>query len=180
MADKTKRFETDRLILRKFEISDVGNVFDNYASKDNVTKYLSWKSHKTLEDSKAFLENFIISSYESDDSYKWAIVLKETNEVIGCIDVVRVDRDKSKAELGWVLDDNHWGKGIMPEAGKVVLKYLIDEGFKRIEARHNIENEKSGRVMQKIGMQYEGTLRKYAKNNNGELVDMKIYAYIVE
>ena len=126
------------------------------------------------------MKNFVLPAYDKDDTFRWAIVLKETNEVIGCIDVVRVDRDKSKAELGWVLDDNHWGKGIMPEAGKVVLKYLIDEGFKRIEAHHNIENDKSGKVMQKIGMQYEGTLRKYAKNNNGELVDVKIYAYIAQ
>ena len=180
MQEKTKLFETERFILRKFEKNDVENVFYNYASKDNVTEFLSWKSHKTLADTKNYLENFVLPAYESEDTYRWAIVLKETNEVIGCIVVVRLNRNFKKVELGWVLDDKHWGKGIMPEAALVIRDYLVQEGFVRIEAHHNVENPKSGRVMEKIGMQYEGILRKSAMNNDGELVDMKMYAYIAD
>lgn len=180
MSDNTKFIETERLILRKFEENDAENIFNNYASKDNVTEFLSWKSHKSLDDTKSYLENFVLPAYESDDTYRWAIVLKETNEVIGCVDVVRLNRNFKKVELGWVLDDKYWGKGLMPEAAKAVLDYLVQEGFVRIEAHHNVANPKSGRVMEKIGMTYEGILRKSAMNNDGELVDMKLYAYIVD
>lgn len=180
MADKTKIFETDRLLLRKFEETDAESIFKNYSSKDNVTKFLSWKSHKSIDDAKSFLNNFVLPAYNNDDTYRWAIVLKEVNEVVGCIDVVRMNKPHLKVELGWVLDDTHWGKGIMPEAGKLVLEYLVQEGYKRIEAHHNVLNPKSGRVMEKIGMKYEGTLKKYTMNNDGELVDVKMYAYVVD
>lgn len=173
-------FETERIILRPIEISDAENIFNNYASKDNVTKYLTWKSHKSLDDTVSYLQNFVIPDYQNEKTYRWAIVLKETNEVIGCIDVVRYDETKQRAELGWVLDDSHWGKGIMPEAGKIVLDYLVKEGFKRIQAFHDIENPKSGRVMEKIGMQYEGTLKKYAHSNDKQLIDVKLYAYVCD
>lgn len=178
--DKSKWFETDRLILRKFKADDAEQIFNNYSSKDTVTKYLSWKTHKSVEDAKSFLNGFVLPAYENDDTYRWAIVLKETNEVVGSIDVVRMDKPKKKVELGWVLDDTHWGKGIMPEAGKIVLDYLVEEGFERIQAFHNIENGKSGRVMEKIGMQFEGVLRKFTTNNDGELIDVKMYAYVTE
>ena len=180
MSETTKLIETERLILRKFEIQDVENVYNNYASKDNVTEFLSWKSHRSLDDTKAYLEKFVLPSYDQGDAYRWAVVLKETNDVVGCIDVVRMDKNLKKVELGWVLDDTHWGKGLMPEAAKVVRDYLAQEGFVRIEAHHNVLNSKSGRVMEKIGMQYEGTFKKFATNNNGELVDMKVYAYIAD
>ena len=180
MADKTKVIETERLLLRKFEESDIENVFNNYSSRDKVTEFLTWKAHKTIEDTKSFISGFVIPSYKEDDTYRWAIVLKETNEVVGSIDVVRMNKAFSRAELGWVLSDDYWGKGFMPEAAKEVLNYLIEEGFSRIEAHHNVLNEKSGRVMEKIGMKYEGTLKKYGRNNDGELIDVKMYAYVAE
>ncbi len=180
MNSKTKTFETERLILRKFKKSDAKDIFNNYSSKANVTKYLTWKPHKTLDDAKNYLLNFALASYDDPDTYRWAIVLKETNEVVGCIDVVRMIKERRKVELGWVLDDMLWGRGLMPEAAKVVLEYLIKEGFARIEGHHHIENEKSGRVMQKIGMQFEGILKKYSLDNDGKLVDMKMYAYVAE
>lgn len=182
MSDRSKIIETERLILRKFEEKDAENIFNNYSSKDTVTKYLTWKPHSSLDDTKSFLNNFVLPAYldEETDTYRWAIVLKETSEVVGCIDVVRIDKNHNRVELGWVLDDSHWGKGMMPEAAKEILNYLIEEGFERIQAYHNVENSKSGRVMQKIGMKYEGTLRKYAKNNDGKLVDVAMYAYVKE
>ena len=134
---KSKIIETERLILREFNIDDAQNVFDNYASKDNVTEFLSWQSHKSVDDTMSYLENFVVPSYENDDVFRWAIVLKSTNEVVGCIDVVKSDRSHLKAELGWVLDDNHWGKGLMPEAAKPVLQYMIEEGFKE---NNNVKN----------------------------------------
>ena len=85
---------------------------------------------------------------------------------------------KKAVELGWVIGKAYWGKGITAEAGMVVRDYLFDEGIVRVSAHHNIENPKSGRVMQKIGMVYEGRLHKYSFNNDGELIDVDVYAII--
>lgn len=104
--------------------------------------------------------------------------LKETGEVIGSISVPKYDLEKKSAELGWVLDDRYWGKGLMPEAATIIRDYLFSLGFIRIWAVHNIANPKSGRVMQKIGMQREGILRKFGLNNKGELVDMEMYSIV--
>lgn len=176
--DKSIRFETDRIILRKFEKGDAKQMFDNYASKDAVTKYLSWKSHKSLEDTEGFLSDVVLPGYEKEYTYRWAIVLKETNEVIGSIDVVDMNGEKTRVELGWVLGDKFWGKGIMPEAARIVIKYLFDEGYARVQAFHNVENKKSGRVMQKIGMTLDATMKNYSTDNEGNVIDVDMYSII--
>lgn len=178
MNERTKYFETERLILRKKELSDAKQMFDNYCSKDKVTEYLSWSTHKTISDTIEYLKNVVLPAYENNTGYEWAVVLKETNEVIGSIAVPEFNENKKSASLGWVIDDRYWGQGLMPEAARVIRDYLFSEGFVRIWAEHNVENPKSGRVMQKIGMQHEGTLRKFSYNNKGELVDVEIYAII--
>ena len=175
MEKITRRFETERLILRRFELTDADDMFKNYCSNENVVKFLSWNKHESVDDTKSYLENVSLPRYD-ENVYRWAIVLKETNEVIGCIDVVNFDLRKKSVELGWVLGEKYWGKGLMPEAALVIRDYLFEEGFVRLWAIHNIDNPKSGRVMLKIGMIHEGTLRKYVFNNQGCLVDVEIYA----
>ena len=169
--------ETERLILRPFQSGDEVDMFKNYCNDPRVCEYVTWKPHGNIEVTTMLLNSWI-ERYSEKLTYKWAIVLKETNEVIGAIDVVNYKTEKCVATLGYVLGHAYWGQGIMPEAGKKVIDYLFDEGFIRIDAWHNVENPKSGRVMQKIGMTHEGTLRKYDMNLNGELCDMEIYSII--
>lgn len=172
---KAKLFETERLILRRFEFSDAEDMYENYCSNDNVTKMLSWNTHASLDDTKAYLKNVALPRYEHDD-YMWAVVLKETNEVIGCIDINEYNLNKKSACFGWVLSEKYWGQGLMPEAARVIRDYMFSEGFVRLWAYHYVGNEKSGRVMQKIGMTHEGTLHKYAYDNQGNLIDVELYA----
>ena len=98
--------------------------------------------------------------------------------MIGSIDVVNKYDDKLCAELGWVIGDDYWGRGIMPEAARCVLQQLFDVGYYRVQALHHFENKKSGRVMSKIGMEYEGMLKKYDYDRDGNLVDICIWAII--
>jgi len=172
----TQTIETERLILRKFRLSDARNVFDNYASKDKVTEYMVWRSHRDIDETIGYLRDYVLPEYAKPNAYHWAIVLKETGEVIGSIDVCKSNEERMRAELGWVLDDTYWGREIMPEAAKSVLEYLFSVGYERVQATHNIANAKSGRVMEKIGMQCEGILKKYGMNNENVLVDCKMWA----
>lgn len=168
--------ETPRLILRKFELSDAEQMFNNYCSHEIVTEFLTWYPHKTIDDTLSFLNGFVLPAYENEDTYRWAIVSKENNQVIGSIDVVRANDKKRRAELGWVLGDSYWGRGYMPEAAKAVTKLLFDDGYERIEALHDVRNPKSGRVMSKIGMQHEGVLKHFEPNKDDILVDCDIWA----
>lgn len=174
----TKIFETERLILRKGKLQDAEDIFYNYASRDKVTEFLSWQSHKSIEDTISYLTNVVLPNYENE-SYCWYIELKETHKIIGNISVVKLSKEKKCVELGGVLSDDYWGKGIMPEAASVVLEYLKELGFVRIASRHNVKNAKSGRVMQKIGMKFEGVLRKAGVDNKGNLVDSAVYSFVV-
>jgi ribosomal-protein-alanine N-acetyltransferase len=176
MENKSKLFETERLILRRLELTDAEDMFNNYCGSDIVTEYLSWNTHGSIQDTKDYLEKVVMPNYEDGSSYYWAIVLKETNQVIGSIEAFKIDESNKSIMLGWVLGEKFWGQGLMPEAARVVRDYLFSEGFVRIWAYHNIENKKSGRVMQKIDMLHEGTLKKYSKDKNGNFIDCDVYA----
>ena len=168
----TKRLETDRLILRRFTIEDAQEMYDNWASEDEVTKFLTWPTHASVEVTKTLLTDWV-NRYDSPDYYNWGIELKETHELIGNISVVKMQENTQAAVLGYCMGTKWWGREIMPEAGKAVVKYLFEEvGFNRIAADHDKNNPKSGRVMQKIGMTYEGTLRQAGFCNQGVIDDV--------
>ncbi|MGP1474615.1 MAG: GNAT family N-acetyltransferase [Treponema sp.] len=169
----TKKLETERLILRRFKIDDCAEMYNNWACEDTVTKFLTWQTHTNQDVTKSVLADWI-PKYENKDFYNWVIELKEENRLIGNISVVSLREETLSAILGYCIGSKWWGKEIMPEAGKAVLKYLFEEvGFNRIAANHDKNNPKSGRVMQKIGMTYEGTLRSAGFCNQGIIDDVR-------
>jgi ribosomal-protein-alanine N-acetyltransferase len=175
----TVRLETDRLILRKFTEKDAEAVFENWASDDEVTKFLTWPTHTSVESSKGYI-SFCLDSYKNDSSYQWGIELKETGELFGSISVVKVNDDLDAVELGYVIGRRFWGNGYMAEAVKAVIAFLFEEvGANRIAARHDTNNPNSGKVMKKAGMEYEGTLRQNDRNNQG-IVDCSMYSILKE
>ena len=164
----TIRLETDRLILRQFKIEDAENVFNNWASDDEVTKYLTWPTHSSVEMSRGYME-FCINGYNEKNVYQWGMEMKNSHELIGNISVVKIIDEIDSVELGWVI-----GR----KAAERLLEFFFTEvSVNRICAGHDIDNPNSGRVMQKIGMKYEGTLRQSGKNNQG-IVDMANYSVL--
>lgn len=175
----TVKLETSRLVLRPFNINDANCMYNNWANDDNVTKYLTWKSHQSVEVSH-FVLNEWIKSYDNKDFYQWAIVLKEINEPIGSISVVKIDERIDKVTVGYCIGKKWWHKGITSEAFERVIKFLFEEvKVNRIEAYHDPNNENSGKVMEKCGLKYEGTLRQADVNNQG-VVDLCMYAILAE
>lgn len=164
----TQRIETDRLVLRRFVPEDATAMYKNWASDEEVTKFLSWPTHSSLEVSRYVTGNWV-QSYSDESYYQWAIVLKENgDEPIGSIAVVKMEEDVSMAQIGYSLGRTWWHKGITSEALKAVMDFLFDVvDVNRIEAKHDSRNPNSGKVMQKCGMKYEGTLRSSARNNQG-------------
>ena len=171
--------ETDRLILRPFKIEDAEEVFNNWASDDEVTKYLTWPTHSSVEMSRSYME-FCINGYNEKNVYQWGMELKNSHELIGNISVVKIIDEIDSVELGWVIGRKWGGNGYTAEAAERLLEFFFTEvSVNRICAGHDIDNPNSGRVMQKIGMKYEGTLRQSGKSNQG-IVDVANYSVLRE
>ena len=163
----TQRIETPRLILRRFSIEDAQPMFDNWASDPEVTKYLTWPAHGSVEVSR-WVVNDWISHYEEDTFYQWAIVPKELDQPIGSISVVSRNDEAELVHIGYCIGKNWWHRGIMTETLQAVIDFFFDEvGVNRVETRHDPDNPNSGAVMRKCGMKYEGTLRQSDRNNQG-------------
>jgi len=157
---------TDRLILRRWRIEDAEDMFRNWAQSETVTKYLTWPPHTAVEESRDYIQS-VIDSYP-DGRYDWVIEWKETHEAIGAIGVNQIREVIASCEIGYCLCERFWGKGIMPEAFGEIIRFLFEEvGMNRIQATHDPRNPKSGRVMEKCGLKYEGTLRQASRNNQG-------------
>ncbi len=173
----TQRIETERLLLRRAVAEDAQTMFDNWASDDAVTKYLTWPTHGSVEVTKMVVGSWV-EGYEQDNYYQWVIELKELGQPIGSISVVRQDEDIYMAEIGYCIGARWWHQGITSEALQAVIDFLFAEvGMNRIAARHDPKTPHSGGVMKKCGMKYEGTTRASDRNRQG-ICDAAHYAIL--
>lgn len=157
----SQRIETERLILRKVELSDAPIMFKNWQSDERVTKYLSWKPYPNVDYSYRIAENWI-SMYNNLDFFLWLIVEKETNTPIGTIGVGRHEDDWSSAEVGYCIGYDWWNNGYTTEALKSVINYLLYKvGIPEVTCWCDRENRASAVVMQKSGMEFKCTKRDY-------------------
>lgn len=164
----TQTIETERLILRKFAKEDAEAMFKNWVSDDEVTKYLTWPAHASVDISRMVLDDWV-NSYSNDNYYQWAIILKENgDEPIGSISAVNVNETISSVHIGYCIGRDWWHQGITSEALKAVIDFFFEKvEVNRIDAAHDPRNPNSGKVMEKCGMKYEGTLRSASRNNQG-------------
>ena len=163
----TRTLETERLILRRFSPRDAEDMYRNWASDPEVTRFLTWPCHTSPEGTRALLEQWA-EKYADGTYFNWAIEYRRSRQAIGSIAVGKLNEEIDSAELGYCIGREYWGQGIMPEALTAVMHFLFeDAGFNRISACHDVNNPRSGRVMEKAGMRYEGTLRQAEKNNRG-------------
>ena len=144
----SKIIESNRLRLRRFKISDAEAIFSNYATDEKVTKYLTWTVHPNIEVTKSLLTSWIKEDDEFEPNVtRFAITLKDKDEVIGSIDLVR----HTEVEIGYVLSRNYWNQGIMSEALKAFLLYLKEIGYKKMTIKADVDNISSNKVITKNG-----------------------------
>ena len=175
----TQILETERLVLRPFRTEDAPAMFRNWASDEEVTRFLTWPAHRTEADSAAILREWT-ADYARKDFYQWAIVPKGNGpEPVGSISVVSLSEQTEKAHIGYCIGRQWWHQGITSEAMRAVMDFLFDEvGVQRVDSRHDPRNPHSGAVMEKCGMRYEGTLRQSDWNNQG-ICDACWYALLL-
>lgn len=147
------RLESKRLILREFQSSDVDDLFE-YASVPGVGEMAGWPHHPNIEESRYRINKFI------EEKHTFAIVYKGNNKVIGSLGIEKYGLEDKLSEfdgyigreIGYVLSKDYWGKGIMPEAVKLVINYLfnvLDYDF--LLCGHYDKNHQSQRVQEKCG-----------------------------
>lgn len=173
----TVTIETERLLLRKFNTKDIVPAFHNWTSDKKVTEFLRWPTHADISVTENVLMNWI-EKYKFDDFYQWAIVPKDIDEPIGTISVVGSDEKTKKIHIGYCIGSKWWNFGYTSEAFAAIISFFFEQvGANRIEAQHDPKNPGSGRVMEKCGLLYEGTLRNADWNNRG-IVDARMYAIL--
>lgn len=170
--------ETERLILRPISMFDAKSMYE-YAKDEELTKYVLWEPHKNPETTLSVINNMLKKKKVVP---VLAIVIKENKKMIGTIEVMMSEEYKlnRRAELGYCISREYWNHGYMTEAASAVMKYIKDKyDLLRIEGRYIEENVASGRVMEKIGMQKEGVLRKFLYID-GKPYNLVVYAKIYD
>ncbi|CAM4097057.1 GNAT family N-acetyltransferase [Mesobacillus thioparans] len=168
--------ETERFYLRKLTTEDAPEMF-SYFSQDDVTKYYNLESFTHRQQAIDLIEKFNLGFIERRQ-IRWGAELKETGRVAGTCGFHAIDAKNFKAEIGYELHPDYWGKGIMPEIVKEIVAFGFEKmDFNRIEAMYDPRNEQSGKVLIKSGFQYEGTLRK-RYFEKGQFVDAAIASII--
>jgi [ribosomal protein S5]-alanine N-acetyltransferase len=154
---------TDRLVLRRPVLTDASAIFDGYARDPEVVRYLMWRPHGSIHETEAFLETRL-RGWEAGDDLTWALTLKGDDRLIG---MIAVRLRGFKPDIGYVLARPYWGRGLMAEAGRVIVDLaLTDPAVHRVWAVCDAENRASARVLEKLGMTLEGVLQRWVLHPN--------------
>ena len=162
--------------IRKWELSDAKDLaaaLSNKKVQDNLRDGLPYPY--TEQDGKEFISAML--SADENETFAFAIMVDD--KVVGSIGIFRQGNIHSQtAELGYYIAEEYWGKGIMTEAVKQICEYVFgDSDIIRIYAEPFAYNMASCRVLEKVGFQYEGTLRSNAVKN-GKVIDMEMYSLL--
>jgi len=169
--------ETERLLLRGREPSDVESIF-RYASDPEVTPYMAWNTARDLGDTWDFLDGLTAHNYEHEELDYGLALRSAPATLIGGVGVYWHPRAHHVMELGYVLAKEHWGQGYVPEAARALIQYAFrTTNVQRIYAPIFAENAKSRRAAEKIGLRFEGVLRSSVEFR-GRRWDQAIYAIL--
>ena len=150
LIENTPTLETQRLILRKFSVSDITDMMLLYGDNE-VNKFLPWFPMKTKNEVYEYLNKKIFPCYQRDIAYNYAIEMKANGRVIGYVNINDIGGSN---DLGYAINKEFWHKGIAFEACSAVVKRLCKSGFRFVTATHDVNNPNSGAVMKKLGMTY--------------------------
>ena len=157
----TTLIETDRLLLRPFTYSDDDAMLKYWIADEKIQSLYSEPVYTTKEAVKELLTKYI-TSYEKEDYYRWAVILKETGECIGQIAYFLVDNKNHFAEIEYCIGSDFQCKGYATEATKAVIRFGFEQmNLHKVQICTNTGNTPSKRVIEKCGFTYEGTLRDY-------------------
>ncbi|XP_051125691.1 uncharacterized protein LOC127247745 [Andrographis paniculata] len=144
------------ITLRPLQIADADDFFKWY-SDEKVSQFCSWNTFTSKEAAVQYVAHFVIPQ-------PWQRAICLNNRPVGCLSVSPFrGEDRCRAELGYVVASDYWGKGIATRAVQMAANAVFVEWthLERLEAVVAVENPASQRVLEKVGFRREGILRKY-------------------
>lgn len=170
--------ETRRLILRRVTTEDAHDMF-KYLSDKDVVKHMGLVPYQTVKDVLGEIR-WYNSIYEEGTGIRWGITLKDFDKVIGSCGFLNMLTKHYRAEVGFELSKDYWGKGIASEALEAVVKYGYHHfNLERIEALIEPANLPSQKLVEKRGFRREGLLRHY-EFTCGKFDDLYMYSILKE
>ena len=145
---QTPTLTTERLLLREWTPVDLADILRIFGDEE-TNHFLPWYPLKTMEEAAAFFAERL--ALQADGGLHAALCLRESGEIIGYLNV----SSEPACDLGYGLLGSHRGKGYVTEAALAVLDHLTAQGLPYVTATHDVENSKSGAVMQRLGMDYQ-------------------------
>jgi RimJ/RimL family protein N-acetyltransferase len=171
-----KTLKTERLRLRKAKLVDADAIFREYAQDPEVTKYVSWQAHRSVDETRDYVRTCLLA-WDTGRAFHWVIANRSNNQLMGMI-IARVTPEKW--ELGFVLARRCWGQGYMAEALRAIIDWaLCQSDIYRVWAVCDVDNLASARVMEKVGMQREGILRRWSLHPNISAEPRDSYCYAI-
>jgi ribosomal-protein-alanine N-acetyltransferase len=166
--------ETNRLAIQRLKYEDAEEIFYSYASKPEVTRFLSWQTHSCIEDTRNFLR-YAIQNWNIGVDYSYSIRLKESNELIGGFGLIN---EMGKIQFGYALSPARWNKGYATEACAKMMEIVKKlDNIYRVSTFVDNDNTSSIRVLEKCGLEKEAVLKKWFRfiNQNGEPKDCTLF-----
>lgn len=156
--------ETERLLLQRLRYEDAEEIFYAYASKREATKYVSWPTHETVDDTRHFLA-YAHQAWSQGLHYSYSIRLSD-RRLVGSIGVVN---EKGRVQIGYIIGPLHWGRGYATEACRAVVDTVsrIPDVY-RVGSFVDAENTASIRVLEKCGFFAEARLPEWFRFVNQE------------
>lgn len=178
-SQKLERLETERLLLRRPTDADAAAIFDRYAADAEVTRYLAWPRHRSLDDTRRFLM-FSDHEWERAAAGPFLILSRDDGRLLGGTGLVF--ETPARASTGYVIARDAWGHGYATEALVAMVGLARQLGVIRLYAICHVDHRVSARVLEKGGFTLEGLLRAHSEFPNfvpGVPQDVLSYAAIL-
>ncbi len=168
--------ETPRLLVRPPQLRDAADFY-TFARDDEMCRYVLWDAHKNIRESRETLRGMMKRNHQGYPG-TFVIEFKSEGRMIGTIGFQWIDPENKSCELGYSIARRLWGHGIAVEALEAVVRYAFEQlDLNRVEAKHDILNPASGRVLNKAGFIQEGCARE-SLLIKGRRADMQRYALL--
>ncbi len=174
--DKFPQLKSKRLLFREFIDADTAAFYDLRTHKD-VLNYMDTSPLENLSASEKMIqENH--SMFQSQQGISWAITDAKQHTFLGYFLLWNVNHKHSRAEIGYALHPEYWGKGYMQETFKIMLPFAFKNlKLHRLEANINPNNKRSERLLMSSGFEKEGHFKEHYLFN-GKFLDSVIYGLL--
>ena len=177
MMDVSVEWETARLVGRRATLDAALQVFEAYAQDPDVARYMIWCPHQDVHETVAFLER-CERAWQDGTAFPWTLWMKDDGSLAGMIEARRAG---TSVDIGYVLRQSLWRRGLMTEAVRFIVQWALSRpDVYRVWATCDVENVASARLLESVGMQQEGVLRRWIVHPNisAEPRDALCYAMV--